>query len=89
MALAVAGALLSLAPLHRMPGFWIGVAFAAWQMISLVLTMVLGNYPGNPQGKLGLMYIWLSVPIALMAFHDADTRRRVGGPARTHRLADL
>ncbi len=73
--LLVAGAVLSGAPIHRMPAFRIGVVFALWQVLSLALNWSFGDHPGKPQRGLGLMYIWLSLPLALVAFHQERVRR--------------
>lgn len=76
LGVALPGALLARAPLHRMPGFRIAVAFVLWQVISLGFTLAQGTCSGSPQGGLGLMYIWLAVPVALVAFSDLTVRRR-------------
>lgn len=74
-ALAMVGAVVSGAPLHRMPAFRIGMVFALWQVVSMALTVWLGHHAGKPQRGLGLMYIWLVMPVALAAFHDLRVRR--------------
>jgi O-antigen ligase len=79
LGIALPGAMMARAPLHRMPGFRIAVAFALWQMISLGLTVLLDGNQGNPQRGLGLMYIWLAVPVGLVAFADLAVRRRALG----------
>jgi O-antigen ligase len=70
---ALAGALLALLPLHRLPGFWWGVAFAGWQLLSAGIGSV-ADHHRFPRG-LGSAYVWLSLYLAQAAFAHPTTRR--------------
>ena len=61
MVMAGCGVILSRAPIHRCVGFWWGMAFAGWQMLSRIMG------PMDMHG-LGLAYIWLCLPMAQLAF---------------------
>ncbi len=75
---ALAGAVLARAPLHILPGFWFGVAFAGWQAISL--GVMLAAVPADAARPrligLGLMYTWLTLYPALVVLRDDLWRRR-------------
>ncbi len=75
---ALAGAVLARVPLHTLPGFWFGIAFAAWQALSLAV-MLAAIPTGNvrpPLTGLGLMYTWLTLYPAVVVLRNGAWRRR-------------
>jgi O-antigen ligase len=74
-ALALAGALLARFPLQRLPGFWLAVAFAAWQLASLGLGLAAAGSPYQLPKGLGPAYVWLSLFLAQAAFVELAVRR--------------
>src|ERR1043165_7617397 len=72
LVVALAGALLSRPPVHRLAVSWFGLAFAAWVMLTVLLAMARGQ-PGAG-GLPGLAYGWLAVPLVATAASDPRWR---------------
>ncbi|HYE06380.1 MAG TPA: O-antigen ligase family protein [Planctomycetota bacterium] len=71
----VAGAVIALTPVHRVPGFAAGLAFAAALAAAGIASAVLsGSWRSLPQGS--YLTSWLVVPLAAVAFADAAVRQR-------------
>ena len=65
LALAWAGALMARAPVHKTVGFWWGVAYAGWQVVSRLVGAWEGRDVG---GGFGMMYTWTGLCLAQLAF---------------------
>lgn len=74
-AVALAGGLLARIRFHALPGFWFGVAFAIWQIISTDVGFLTLHYH-YPKG-IGTAYVWMSLFLAQVAFLN-PTARRIG-----------
>jgi O-Antigen ligase len=80
-AVALGGCLLVRPSLHRLPGFWFGVAFAAWQMIgAIIITYHQGHDALWHRGH-GAAFTWLAGYVFVAALADVGVRKwalRVG-----------
>lgn len=63
------GALLCRAPVHRTVGFWWGIAYAGWQVISRAVGLAEGRDVG---GGWGMAYTWTGLCLAQVAFTGSD-----------------
>lgn len=72
-AIAMLGLALARPPIHRFPGFWFGLAMSAWIALSVAVTMWSSNSM-KLMMHWSVVYTWLSLPCAAVAFHDARTR---------------
>jgi len=71
LGVAIAGALLSRPPLHRLGPAWVGVVFSLWIVISVLLAILRGQ-PGAALS--GTTYGWLSMPLVAVAASDRRWR---------------
>ena len=71
--LAALGMLLARPPLHRLPGFWLATAFAAWQLLSVLTVLALHRHP-HPLGGVGMMDSWVALYVAQVGFAEARVR---------------
>lgn len=73
LGLGVLSLVLARAPIHRLPGFWWAVAFAAWQLVS----MGVGAWEHGTsmwERRYGAAYVWLSLFVAIEAFRIPGAR---------------
>lgn len=73
LAVAVVGAVLARAPVHRLPVLWVGFALGAWVIASAGYAAWRGQPGAERIGSLA--YAWLAVPLAAAAASDARWRR--------------
>jgi O-antigen ligase len=67
MTIAFVGCAIAWPALHRLPGFWIGVAFAAWQLIGALVT---------EQGSThGTIFTWLGIYVCAATLLEPKARR--------------
>lgn len=64
---AAVGAILALPPVHRLPGFSWALAFTIWQCASALTVLLLHRHP-HPLGGIGMMYTWVALYLAQVAF---------------------
>lgn len=65
LGLAWLGVLLARAPVHKTVGFWWGMAYVAWQIVSRMAGLVEGR---DVSGGFGMMYTWTGLCLAQVAF---------------------
>jgi hypothetical protein len=70
MVVMVLGLLLARPPIHRLPGFWFGIAFALWQGLSGLVGPDAAEFLGS-----GWLFIWLSAYTAAVGFLAPGVRR--------------
>lgn len=73
-ALALAGVLLSRAPLHRLPWLWIGLAYGGWLVLSGVVAWGQG-LEGARWRPAGPAWTWLATPLVALGLARAAHRR--------------
>lgn len=66
------GAILSRPPIHRLPGFRLGCAFAGWVALSMVVGWI---ESGQKPKHLSVLHLWLLFPLGVAAFATAGARR--------------
>lgn len=74
LGIGLLGLLLTRSAIHRHPGFWCAVAYAGWQVISMVAGSL--QQGGEPllQRRFGGVYTWLSLYVAIEAFRMPAAR---------------
>lgn len=78
------GAILTRPPIHRLPGFRIGCAFAAWVALSIVVCWI---ETGQKPKHLSVLHLWLLFPLGVAAFATAGARRAGAAAASLALLA--
>lgn len=71
LVLAGGGILIARLPIHRFPGFWIGVAYSIWMLGSVAAAQL----AGRDGGVGGQSWTWLVVPCVALAGRDFRIRR--------------
>lgn len=74
LALGGAGILLGAAPLLRLPGSGIGIAFTVWVAVS-VLSAWIGGIPGARLRLPGAAFLWLATPMVALGLAGWRSRR--------------
>lgn len=69
------GALLGAAPVLRLPGSLVGIAFTAWVGISVLVAWTTG-IPGGRLRLPGAAYLWLATPLVALGLAEARLRHR-------------
>jgi O-antigen ligase len=69
LAVAWIGALVARAPVHRTVGFWWGIVYAGWQVVSRLAGWIEGREVG---GGFGMMYTWTGLCLAQVAFSGSN-----------------
>lgn len=74
LALATCGAVLGRAPLGHLPGVWLGVAFTAWVVVSMLAAWSAG-IAGARLLPSGAAYLWLATPLVGLGLAGVRVRR--------------
>jgi hypothetical protein len=69
------GCLLVRPSLHRLPGFWFGVAFAAWQLLGATVMTYQQGHNALWHHKHGAAFTWLAGYVFVAAFADVGVRK--------------
>jgi hypothetical protein len=72
---ALAGALLSRAPLRRMPWLWLGLAYGGWLSLSCLIAWAMG-VDGARIRLPGPTWTWMATPLVALGLAAADARRK-------------
>ena len=74
-AVGLVGCFLARPSLHRLPGFWFGVAFAVWQLLGATVITYQQSHNALWHNKHGAAFTWLAGYVFIAAFADVGVRK--------------